>query len=239
MAVIVIAAFPLLGVKNIRKSAMDVGLTMIPLIVVSVIVMYYNYLRFGNPLDFGFGYMLTSQDMSHRGFIFNRYFLGFFEFLFQPFNINAKFPYIFASANVGQIQRDYMGLVVNEGFIAGFFWFNPLAFLSLGKGKSGTVRDKRLYGLSISCILAAVLNIAVDTQMSGISHRYMCDFSLFLAVAVILLCFEKERFGKVLTTFMILSVFLNYYALIVPGWYYSAQEAAPGVFYELKYTILR
>ena len=143
MAVIVIAAFPLLGVKNIRKSAMDVVLTMIPFIVVSVIVMYYNYLRFGNPLDFGFGYMLTSQDMSHRGFIFGRYFLGFFEFLFQPFNINAKFPYIFASANVGQIQRDYMGLVVNEGFIAGFFWLNPLALLSLGKGKVGAVMDKR------------------------------------------------------------------------------------------------
>ena len=56
---------------------------LIPFIIVGLGLMYYNYIRFDSPFDFGANYNLTTNDMTLRGFNIDRIFLGIYYMLFK------------------------------------------------------------------------------------------------------------------------------------------------------------
>ena len=59
-----------------KKSIKETFWALIPFVVVGSLIAYYNYARFGSILDFGANYNLTTNDMTKRGFEFDRIFLG-------------------------------------------------------------------------------------------------------------------------------------------------------------------
>ena len=64
----------------------------IPFALVGLSLMYYNYIRFSSPFDFGANYNLTTNDMTLRGFNIDRVFLGIYYMLFK--NIKIILTYI-------------------------------------------------------------------------------------------------------------------------------------------------
>ena len=100
LAIILLFAFPIFwnDIKEKRffsvKGMANTLSVIVPFLIIGVGIMYYNYARFGSVMDFGANYNLTSNDMTHRGIVLARNWVGIFEYIFQPLNISSKFPFM-------------------------------------------------------------------------------------------------------------------------------------------------
>lgn len=152
----------------------------LPFIIVGAVVMWYNAARFGSPFDFGANYNLTTNDMTHRGFVFGRTGLGIFTYFLQPFSMNALFPFIhdFSSATA------YQGLTLTEKLMGGVLWLYPVLLIGVyGAFKKNVFSDKRAYRMVYFSVIMAVVLGVLDAQMAGLLTRYFTDFVWLLMIA--------------------------------------------------------
>jgi len=255
LAIVVLFAFPIFA-KEIRErlffSKMGMANTLcviIPFIAVGVALMWYNYIRFGNPTDFGATYNLTSLDMNNRGFILDRFILGIWEYLFQPFIVRAKFPYFSVVATQGGLTTDYQGQVINEFLMAGFFAYNTIGYsICLIPRFRRQMKDRGIYWLSVCSILFAMTIMMVDTQMVGTNLRYLTDFSSILMIAVVLILltlFDIYKSDNGYRTILLESIiimtaiclFVNYFSLVAEGRSNELKGCDPKVYYAIKYQL--
>lgn len=167
------------GVKNIIALS-------IPFIIVGSGIMYYNFIRFGSPFDFGSGYNLTTNDVSKRGFDWGRTGLGLFTYLFQPPRFTARFPYIKHT----DINTAYIGKTVFEYCFGGLITSTPLlwSLFCLPKAKN-ILKEKKLYSLTVVLLIVAIAIVVVNTQAGGLLQRYFSDFGYIFLIAASLIVF--------------------------------------------------
>ena len=152
----------------------------VPIILVACVAMWYNFARFGSPLDFGANYNLTTNDMTKRGIVFGRTGLGIFTYFFQPMRIDGQFPFV----NDFDPSTVYQGITIMERQIGGAFMIFPiLIFALVGVFKKKIFKDRLLYRVSLFSVVAAFLVAVLDTQMAGILMRYFTDFNWLLMLA--------------------------------------------------------
>lgn len=251
LAIILLFAFPIFWCEIKEKkffSKKGMGNTLcviIPFLIVGFMIMYYNYVRFGNVADFGANYNLTGNDMTHRGIDMGRNWLGIFEYLFQPLNIASKFPYIQV---IGQnIQTDYQGMVSQEPMFGGFLWFNPIMLLcgALYREKE-KLKKKKIKGFAVGALLSGILIILLTIQMSGITERYMSDFGWLFGMTTVIAMFlleekygncNKERYLKWVVGLSSVTIFLNYFNIFILGRYGSLYSTNPNVLFWVKYVL--
>lgn len=156
-----------------------------PFMIIAVLLMAYNYVRFGSPVDFGANYNLTTNDMTRRGFVLDRIPLGIYYYLFNPINLSLKFPFVMRDV----VTTSYIGTTIYEDMGAGFIFANILTVLGLlifmfKKDFS----DKLPYKLGCCAVIFSIIIIIADTQMAGILPRYICDFGylMYFATAIVL-----------------------------------------------------
>ena len=250
MAIVLFWAFPIFnhqisdGLFFTRHSWKNTFIVFLPFVAIGTLIALYNYCRFGNPFNFGATYNLTALDMTHRGFIFERLKLGFFEFLFQPLHILPKFPYLKTLAGMHNMVSDYQGLLCNEPYLGGFFMLSPIAFyvFQIHNCKK-RLFDMNLWGFCIICLLFALIIIVVDIQMVGMTMRYFSDFSIFVMTATIFILlarFEQESDLVNLNVLLMLSVFtmaINYFSPLASGRLNDLRFSAPSFWVLIKYTI--
>lgn len=164
-----------------------------PYILVAAGLMYYNFIRFGSPFDFGANYNLTTNDMTVRGFEFGRIGLGLFTYLFQLPAFSATFPFIKSVS----ITSNYAGKTIYENCFGGAFWSASLlwALAFLPKVKD-VLKEKKLFAFSLISAITAFVIVLVDTQGAGLLQRYFGDFLIMLllpASLVIFALYEKYR----------------------------------------------
>ena len=254
LAITLLFAFPIFwqDIKERRffskKGTANTLCVILPFLAVGLGLMYYNYIRFGNPLDFGATYNLTGFDMTHRGFISDRFWLGIFEYFFQPFMILPKFPYFSVIAGHMHLISDYQGQIINEPLLGGFFSFNLIGlYLAALPSCRRQLHNKGLFAITVSSVLMGVIVAAVDIQMVGMTLRYLTDFSVFLMIGVILTILSIEESSKLNGTYSLhlhiiialvfLCVIMNYITLIADGRYNNLRAENPTVFYALKYQL--
>ena len=252
LAIILFFAFPIFWneIKE-RKffSVKGLGNTfcvIVPFIFVGLGVMYYNFARFGSVFDFGANSNLTGNDMTHRGFVLARNWLGVFEYLFQPLNIASRFPFLQVIGN--NLQTDYQGYVSYEPLFGGFFWFNPICIAAIwGMRYFGKLKQKRVLGLSLSSFASAAILILLTVQMSGLTQRYMSDFGWFMGIGTVLVlaflneyyCGEYRLHNFYLKTVIILAIitiFLNYFNIFILERYGSMISTNPRTLFWVKYV---
>ena len=157
--------------------------------------MWYNYARFESPFDFGANYNLTSNDMTHRGFVPGRIGLGIFTYFFQPVKFDAVFPFIhdFACAT------SYQGLTLSEKLMGGAFMLYPLLAAGLyGMFSKHTFSgDKRAYQLVCASIIMALVVAVLDAQMAGLLTRYFTDYvwMMMIASSITIFAVYKKKSG--------------------------------------------
>ena len=177
-----------------RTSAKQTLALCLPIILVALAAMWYNYARFGSPLDFGANYNLTTNDMTKRGIVLGRTGLGIFTYFFQPMRIDAQFPFIndFDPATV------YQGITITEKQIGGAFIIFPVLLFALrGLLKKDRFNDKNAYNMLCLSIGMAFTVAVLDTQMAGILMRYFTDFIWLLMIASVITVFATyEMFEK-------------------------------------------
>lgn len=254
LAIVVLLAFPIFWTEIRNKlffSIKGLGNTLaviMPFLVIGTGIMLYNYARFGNPLDFGATYNLTGFDMTHRGFVFERFWVGFFEYLFQPFVILPRFPYIYSVANMMNLVSDYQGQLINEPLMAGYFSYNFIGILLLLLFRlKDRIKKHKLYGILIGMLSIAFIIIAVDIQMVGLTLRYLSDFSMFLTIPLIIViltmdeCFnekyqELKRYWHTTLVILVAVCFImNIWSLFGIGRLNELRYCSPYIYYGVKY----
>lgn len=184
----------------------------IPFVIVAVGIMFYNYIRFGSPFDFGSSYNLTTNDVTKRGFEFARTFTGIFTYLLQPPQFTGVFPYIKAV----NIETNYIGKTIYENCFGGLITCLPLLWFTFALPKAGnTLKEKKLFGLTLTLILTGLALVIADTQAGGLLQRYFSDFGyIFFLCAIIVIyslysCKEMENNAKLLNNLVFISAFLS------------------------------
>lgn len=171
--------------KNLKNIFINILLFIIPYIIIAGLLMYYNYSRFNSPFDFGANYNLTGNDMTKRGFHFDRTFLGIFYYLFVPTSITPIFPFI----QLQNISTNYMGTTVYEAMPGGLISNNLVLIFGLLSFKfKNIIKNNTLYIISVLCTIFSLVIVIVDTQMAGILPRYFTDFAwlLFISTSIII-----------------------------------------------------
>jgi len=216
---------------------------MAPFVLAGVAVMAYNAARFGSPFDFGATYNLTSNDMTKRGFELARFPLGIFSYLFQPLSLTGKFPFM----TTVPVTSNYQGYTSSEPMFGGFYAFCTIAlvafaFCSRRFKAPGSVRGFALVLMGIGFTL-----MLFDIQASGITARYMADFSFFLLLPAVLALFMFEQragtgsaaraFHLVVSLAVLLCLGLNAWSIFIDGRYGPLKEAFPSIYYGVKQAL--
>jgi len=195
-----------ISIEMLKKKKTAVLAYVLPMLGVAVLLMYYNYSRFGSVFDFGANYNLTFNDMRRRGWEWDRIPLGIAAYLFWPVRTQVQFPFVEAN----YFSSQYMGVTIQEATYGGiysahlFAWFSLLPVIFHRQMKRGR---KQPWLFSVAGLLIAGIVIAADTNMSGILQRYFSDFSIFImlsaAVAVLLVLSHEEVAGSILERMII------------------------------------
>ena len=230
----------------IQKYWKEAAIFAAPFAVVAAGLMYYNWSRFGSVFDFGANYNLTNNDLTKRGIDISRIGVGLFEFLWKPFSMSVKFPFIKTQG----VESAYMGKTIASWGIGGvlllcpFLMFALLVFI-LGKRIK---QYKQPFQFAIVSIVLTLVLVMVTTNTAGIYPRYKADFCFLIGLAgVIAVCMadkyfvaEKQEIDMlgsfrwiVFLTCMISMIlnFLSFFASVE----FALWKHNPNCFYTLKY----
>jgi len=171
----------------------DAAAVCLPYILVAAGIMYYNFLRFGSPFDFGATYSLTSNDMNHRGTNLSRILYGIYCFFFQPARYEGVFPYLTSS----EVLTDYAGRMVYEFIFGGILASHVVTWcLIFAKNVRKELKEKKLTIIIILSVLMSLIIGGFDANGAGILQRYTADMVWGIAFAsalMLLTLFEKGR----------------------------------------------
>lgn len=163
--------------KNYRSICSRALAFAVPYLTVAALLMLYNYVRFGNPLEFGQSYQLTSADQtSYTGSALARFSLWeWCKWCIKYFVIQGKprFP------NFRTVQKHFPFITMEMGLPVSF----PLLWAGLMPWRTQEKRMKALHGT----LFAGVgLIIAAQTiSCPWLLKRYTMDFSYLLCLAVL------------------------------------------------------
>lgn len=188
-----LVALPLFWHRLRQIRVRDAISFFVPIIAVATGVMAYNAARFGSPFDFGATYNLTTNDMTRRGFHWDRIGTGLFYYLLQPSIWQGVFPYLTATG----VQTAYRGITISEGMYGGVFASVPIVWPAFGlRAVRSELKERRLYAMCWLFIALSVVIAVLDTQMAGVLSRYVYDFMLYLLLAsmlVVMAMMERKR----------------------------------------------
>ena len=230
-------------IKNKNKVKNILSFT-IPYIIIAILLMIYNKLRFDSVFDFGSNYNITTNDMTKRGFNIDRIGLGIFTYLFQLPNIIATFPFLVSS----QVSTNYIGTTIYELEFGGLISTNLLLLLNIFIYKFKNIISPKLYFCSLFCILCAIVIVIVDTNMAGILTRYKSDFAWLLFISTIIIVFsifEKNTLDKRKMNFLSQLMFIVIFLSLVYQFLYMFDDqflhnlikSNPGMYFKWNYLL--
>lgn len=168
----------------------------VPFVVIASGIMYYNFIRFGSPFDFGSAYNLTTNDVTRRGFSPGRTGLGIFTYLFQTPSFNATFPFI----EQVSVETNYMGKTIVENCFGGLITSLPLLWFGFALPKAKTVlKEHKIFALTLTLFLIGFALVIADTQAGGLLQRYYSDFGYIFFLGTIFVIYslcEKSNLTK-------------------------------------------
>ena len=226
--------------KDIIKNILAI---VIPYMSIGVLLMFYNYIRFGNILEFGAKYQLTINDMSHLSNRWATIGVGIICSLFSIPNFIPNFPFIMNHNNV----INFNGYYYIENMIGGLFILVPVCFTIL---KLPTIYKKskidELKVLITSLITVGTIMTILSIVMGGSMQRYIVDYGWMFILAGICIFLEvykiyktneaKHLLKKIFSILTIYIVIVNLCGGIVSEKSYM-QSISPNEFYKIKYLI--
>lgn len=175
------------------------AVALVPLGIIALGQMTYNYLRFDNPLDFGIQYSLTINDFTHAEFHWKYVLINMYAYLFNmPHFTPRKFTYLASSAERfginGYTFFDDAGKnLVSVGII--YRALPMFAYLFSGKALQRVGKKKRVLPIlliGVTCILMP-LAIIFSSWESGYAVRYNADFSWQMVIGALVVAFTLYK----------------------------------------------
>ena len=178
--------------KTDRKRRIKYALCgALPLAVLGICQMAYNYARFGSPLDFGIQYSLTINDFTHSEFHMNFMLLGLFYYLISPPMFRSFYPYITNEFSQFDIHGFYYRCPETAAGLL-FMAIPTVGYLLTGKAL-GKLPDRRtrMTVLAAAGIPFVVMPLVIICAIweSGYAVRYMADFSWEILMGALFVLF--------------------------------------------------
>lgn len=195
---------------TVSQKLMQAAAFLIPVAAGAVGIMYFNYARFGSPLEFGLRYQLTVRDISYdsTSFGIKTLLYSFYYYFLMPFSWQLHFPYL--SMDMTNIV-DY-GRYIYNSHMAGLFaipmnlgvlllpWTAGRRAKTARKNQDAEVMQEEAVtagqkkGTYCTTILAVLVLMVINFCNAGVVARYLCDMSLCLGLVAV--CILMELTGR-------------------------------------------
>ncbi len=196
----------------------------VPMGVLGLGQMWYNYARFGSPFEFGIQYSLTINNFTKTEFHPALSWIAVYNYLFNAPVFSMRYP---------EIVTEYQDMGVNGFFYhdlasertSGLFWLMPPLLAYLFSRKALRLlperKNKLFWGLVIAvpCVLIPV-GIIASVWESGYSARYMSDFAwqmIIGAYAVIFFLYQHQKNETVRKGFSYFFCFSFVWTMLISG----------------------
>jgi hypothetical protein len=168
----------------------------LPLLVGGAALLWYNYARFGHPLELGINYMLAgAKHLQQARYSLKHVLPGLYYFLLCPPRFVADFPFVRLAPN-GWAAPYYYFLEV----IAGAFAVTPALIAAFFAR-----------GLARTLVIAACALLAVLVVTGWTTQRYSVDFVPALLVAALTVCWRWKVPAVVALVFgMLLNIGISF-----------------------------
>ena len=186
---IVIAIWKYL-IQNKKIEWKNVIVVTLPIVIMAIFQMWYNYIRFENILEFGQIYQITVNDTSTLKLEPGIAIDGVLSFLFNPPNITRHLPFLnYNSAGVNN------GNVIFTDGVFGVFWHPFLLILLTARMRiKNNSNLKKLKVYTFLFLIITIMLLVIDTCLAGVIQRYLSDVlpALTILALVYWLLFIKE-----------------------------------------------
>lgn len=204
------------GVVQTKKKRRIIYLVcaLIPFVILGSVQMWYNYVRFDSPFDFGIKYSLTINDFVDAEYHTLFVLIGVFAYLFQFPTIKADYPYVDTWFTYFRANGYYFK---DNGQTSGIVWLALPVFGYILSGKAlkrlpdRKSRLKAATIIGLPCVIMPLI-ILFSIWESGYAVRYVADFSWEIitgAFAVLFFLYQTSKndtLKKLFRYFMAISV---------------------------------
>jgi len=156
---------------------------LIPYIIIAIPLCYYNYIRFGSILDFGFKYNMTNLNTAAHSLLNPigkslGVFFAYISYLFALNHYSLFFPY----AETHPVTN--FALTITRFYDKGCGIINfPIVFCLFIFVKDIFSKIKpQTFILSSTLLIIAAILIFLDSWLVGFSGRYVIDFAFFIVL---------------------------------------------------------
>ena len=209
----------------------------LPIMLVAIGLMAYNYLRFDSIFEFGAKYNFTGVDMTHQVGSGVKFIQGIWEYVFAPIPIVDHFPYL----QLRDLSSDYLGYFYLHDMYGGMIWLFPLSILSVGvfsANRKGELKKFGIFLFVIGCVI-----VLADIWMAGITTRYMYDFTFIFVIIGVIVSFwstdnTKNSEGRIkhflVSSAVLVSFFIQVVAILIPNIQNGLYLRNPNLYYSLE-----
>lgn len=179
---------------NKRSMALAAACTGVPVIVGAILVMWYNYARFGSVFEFGQFNQLTMFDTHYHQLELNfeLFWSVLYHFFWENFELSANFPYVLPVTSPDLSMGNYTAVFERAGLLFfPIFWTLPLMWLLLNTLPRGSARRALVLGLTLCGLLVPILMLAVGIN-AGFNMRYICDATMIWAPLTVIACLHLD-----------------------------------------------
>lgn len=177
-----------------RESVKYLLCAMGPMVILGLMQMIYNYLRFESPFDFGIQYSLTINDFTNSEFHIKFCAVALYNYLFNPPVFQMEYPFVRTDFQYMHSSGYFYADTFNTLNTSGLFTLVPLTWFYLASRRAmrqfGTRKQKikTLLKIAVPC-LAAPLIIIMSVWESGYAVRYTGDFSVEIILGAFVMMF--------------------------------------------------
>ena len=175
-----------------------------PYIIIGLVLMYLNYIRFGNIFDFGIKYQIGIIDNSYSKFNLTTAINGILGYLFRIPVINNTFPYIYNSV----LKIPYNGFYYNTSIGNGIVVMSVLGLILPFMNNKIDNKNKKLFIISIIC---GIILLLLNNTAGGFVKRYTLEFAWLFLIPIIISSIKAFKNKKgVLFVLVIISCLINF-----------------------------
>lgn len=154
-------------------------------------LLYYNYIRFDSPFDFGAGYQLTVSDINANSISFSMIPAAIIHYFFQLPAILPYFPFLktshFELINYGRYVYvgDSLGVLIFPSIASSYLLLTSV----LRRNKKNYVKFYTYLCMALCTVITAVVNYCV----AGVIIRYISEILLIMSVLSVPLLLEANE----------------------------------------------
>lgn len=178
----------------IKGKVIDALSFAIPVMLGAGILMFYNYIRFESPMEFGAKYQLTVGDIRYNSFVlnFNNIMGALYHYFFRSIKFSTVFPFVNCNDNIATIT---FGKSYYTEASIGVFCI-PFNILTIGLFLQNYNKERKMeLNTYISIIVATIFLAIFDFSMGGVVGRYIGDFAIGITFLAFMFVMKVDMQG--------------------------------------------